>query len=89
MKDTKSKSLSEAFTNSFGGYPISYGLNILVLPLSVDWIKEDPFVATLFIGIIFAMTSVVRGYCFRRFFGKLGYDDSFVRLAIKLVRRIK
>ena len=36
--DSKKKSASEAFVNSFGGYPIGYGLGIIVLPLSTGWI---------------------------------------------------
>jgi len=35
MTDTRKKSLSEAFVNSFGAYPIGYGIGILVLPLSL------------------------------------------------------
>lgn len=46
-KDSHKKSLSEAFVNSFGGYPIGYGLGILVLPLSMGWIQEDLLIANL------------------------------------------
>ena len=40
ITDSRKKSLSEAFVNSFGGYPIGYGLGIVILPLSVGWIKK-------------------------------------------------
>ena len=33
QKDAKSKSVSEALVNSFGGYPIGYGIGILILPI--------------------------------------------------------
>ena len=32
--DSKKKSASEAFVNSFGGYPIGYAIGIVILPLS-------------------------------------------------------
>ncbi|WP_246282027.1 DUF7220 family protein [Nitrosopumilus ureiphilus] len=37
--DSHKKSLSEAFVNSFGGYPIGYALGIVILPLSMGWIQ--------------------------------------------------
>ena len=40
IPDSRKKSLSEAFANSFGGYPIGYGLGIVILPLSMGWIQE-------------------------------------------------
>ena len=33
--DTRSKSLSEAFVNSFGAYPIGYAIGVIILPLSM------------------------------------------------------
>ena len=33
--DSRSKSMSEAFVNSFGGYPIGYGIGIVILPISM------------------------------------------------------
>ena len=88
-KDAKSKSLSEAFVNSFGGYPIGYGVSLVVLPLSVDWIKEDPFVASLFIGLVFASVSFTRVYYLRRLFERLGINDNFIQLGIKLCKKIQ
>ena len=81
MTDSKSKSVSEALTNTFGGYPLGYGISIIVLPLSVDWIKDDPLVASLFIGIVFATASFLRVYYLRRLFERFGYDDNFLKLA--------
>ena len=45
--DSKKKSASEAFVNSFGGYPIGYGVGILILPLCTGWIQEDPYMANI------------------------------------------
>ena len=88
MKDSKSKSISEALTNTFGGYPLGYGISIIVLPLSVDWIKDDPLVASLFIGIVFATASFLRVYYLRRLFERFGYDDNFLKLGIKIYYKL-
>ena len=87
-KDTHSKSISEAFVNSFGSSPIGYGLGILVLPLSVGWIQEDPFTANIAITAVYATISFGRNYIFRRIFERFGVDDNFIKLGIKAVRRI-
>jgi len=87
-KDTKSKSLSEAFVNSFGSYPIGYGVGILILPLSMGWLQEDLFIANIFVTSIYATVSFIRVYSLRRFFERTGYDDNFIRLGIKLVKLI-
>ena len=89
MNDTRKKSLSEAFVNSFGSYPIGYGIGILILPISTGWLMEDPFVANIFITLSFATVSFVRVYFLRRLFVKLGFDDNFLKLAWKLVLKIK
>jgi len=87
MADTRKKSLSEAFVNSFGAYPIGYGIGILILPLSLGWLQEDPLLANVFITLTYATVSFIRVYFLRRLFTKLGYDDNFIRLAIKLCQR--
>ncbi len=86
--DTKKKSASEAFVNSFGGYPIGYGLGIIILPLSMGWIQEDPLVANLAITFVYATVSFVRSYFLRRVFERYGIDDNFLKLGIKLVKKI-
>lgn len=92
--DSRKKSASEAFVNSFGGYPIGYAIGIIILPLSMGWIQEDPLVANLAITLVYATVSFVRSYFLRRVFEKYGIDDNFIRLGkkgilkiIKLVRR--
>lgn len=87
-KDSHKKSLSEAFVNSFGGYPIGYGLGIVVLPLSMGWLQEDPLTANLAITFVYASVSFTRSYFLRRVFEKFGIDDNFIKLGIKLVKKM-
>src|SRR3989344_7808428 len=84
MNDTKRKSLSEAFVNSFGSYPIGYAIGLIVLPLSVSWIQKDPYTVNILITLIYASVSFVRIYFLRRLFVKIGFDDNLIRLALKL-----
>ena len=79
--DTKKKSASEALVNALGGYPIGYGLGIIILPLCSGWIQEDPYMANVAITGAYAVTSFVRSYFLRRVFEKYGIDDNFIRLA--------
>jgi len=85
--DSRKKSLSEAFVNSFGAYPIGYAIGIIILPVSVGWIHTDPLLANVFITLTYASVSFIRVYLLRRVFTRLGYDDNFIRLAIKLCKR--
>ena len=87
-KDSHKKSLSEAFVNSFGGYPIGYGLGIVVLPLSLGWFEQDPLTANLAITFVYASVSFVRSYFLRRVFEKFGIDDNFIKLGAKLFKKI-
>jgi hypothetical protein len=86
--DSKKKSASEAFVNSFGGYPIGYGVGIIILPLSMGWIQEDPYMANIVITGVYATVSFVRSYFLRRIFEKFGIDDNFIRLAQKGIAKI-
>ena len=88
MLDSKKKSASEAFVNSFGGYPIGYGVGIVILPLSTGWIQEDPYMANIAITGAFAVTSFVRSYFLRRIFEKYGIDDNFIRLGRKSIQKL-
>ncbi len=88
-KDTRTKSLSEAFVNSFGGYPIGYGIGIVVLPISMGWLQEDIFTANVFITLVYASVSFLRIYFLRRLFERIGFDDNFIRLAMKLYRKVR
>ncbi len=88
-KDSHKKSLSEAFVNSFGGYPIGYGLGIVVLPLSMGWIQEDPLTANLAITFVYATVSFARSYFLRRVFEKFGIDDNFIKIGLRICKKIK
>jgi len=89
QKDSRSKSLSEAFVNSFGAYPIGYGIGIVILPISMGWLQEDVFTANIFITLVYATFSFIRIYYLRRIFERLGVDDNFIRLSLKLFQKIK
>jgi len=87
-RDTKSKSITEAFVNSFGAYPIGYGIGIVILPLSMGWLQEDVFTANIFITLVYATISFVRIYYLRRIFERFGFDDNFIRLGKKGILRL-
>ena len=86
--DTKKKSASEALVNALGGYPIGYGLGIIILPLCSGWIQEDPYMANVAITGAYAVTSFVRSYFLRRVFEKYGIDDNFIRLGRKGIQKL-
>ncbi len=89
QKDSRSKSLSEAFVNSFGAYPIGYGIGIVILPLSMGWLQDDVYTANIFITLVYATFSFLRIFFLRRLFVKLGFDDNFIRLSVKLYYKVK
>jgi hypothetical protein len=88
MLDSKKKSASEALVNALGGFPVGYGLGIIILPISTGWIQEDPYMANIAITGAYAITSFVRSYFLRRVFEKYGIDDNFIKLGIKLVKKL-
>ena len=88
IKDAHSKSMSEAFVNSFGSYPIGYGLGVMILPVSVGWIQEDPLTANIVITGVYASVSFARSYFYRRIFERFGVDDNFIRLGMKGVSKL-
>jgi len=86
--NSRSKSLSEAFVNSFGSSPIGYCVGIIILPISAGWLKEDPIAATMMVTMVYATVSFVRVYFLRRFFEKFSYDD-LGKLFLKLFRKMQ
>ncbi len=86
--DSKKKSASEALVNSIGGFPVGYGLGIIILPISTGWIQEDPYMANIAITGAYAITSFVRSYFLRRVFEKYGIDDNFIRLGKKIIQKL-
>jgi hypothetical protein len=91
--DSHKKSLNEAFVNSFGGYPIGYALGIVILPLSMGWIQQDPLIANLAITLVYALVSFARSYFLRRVFEKFGIEDNFIKLGkmaiLKMIKIIR
>ncbi len=88
MLDSKKKSASEALVNALGGFPVGYGLGIIILPISTGWIQEDPYMANIAITGAYAVTSFVRSYFLRRVFEKYGIDDNFIRLGKKIIQKL-
>jgi hypothetical protein len=88
MLDSKKKSASEALVNALGGFPVGYGLGIIILPISTGWIQEDPYMANIAITGAYAITSFVRSYFLRRVFEKYGIDDNFIRLGRKIIQKL-
>jgi small-conductance mechanosensitive channel len=89
MADSRKKSASEAFINSFGSFPLGYLVGIGILPLMVKWIQNDPLTANIVITAIFALVSFVRTYVLRRIFDKYGFNDNLASLLSKLVYKLK
>ena len=88
MLDSKKKSASEALVNALGGFPVGYGLGIIILPISTGWIQDDPYMANIAITGAYAVTSFVRSYFLRRVFEKYGIDDNFIRLGKKIIQKL-
>ena len=88
MLDSKKKSVSEALVNALGGFPVGYGLGIIILPISTGWIQDDPYMANIAITGAYAVTSFVRSYFLRRVFEKYGIDDNFIRLGKKSIQKL-
>ena len=86
--DTRKKSMSEAFVNSFGAYPIGYTIGIVILPISMGWLQEDVFTANLFVTMVYASVSFVRIYFLRRVFERFGFDDNFIKLGINGIKKL-
>jgi len=89
MSDSKTKSASEAFVNSFGSFPIGYAVGIAILPLSVGWIQSDPLTANIAITGVFAGVSFTRTYFLRRIFDKYGINDNLISIIVKSSRKLK
>jgi hypothetical protein len=89
LSDSRTKSASEAFINSFGSFPVGYIVGIAILPVSVDWIQTDPLMANIAITGVFAAVSFTRTYFLRRVFERFGLDDNLFHLVSKGIRKIK
>ena len=87
--NSKRKDLSESILNAIGGYTTGYIIGIVILPLSVNWIQKDPFIANLLITLSYASVNFGRSYILRRFFTRRGFDDYLIALFRKLTSTVK
>ena len=85
--DSYKKSLLEALANLCGGYPMMFVAGIILLPLSTNWIKEDPLVANMTITGAYASINFTRSFLLRRLFAKNRFYDSAIKLWKKLKRK--
>lgn len=86
--NARNKRLSEALANSFGAYPIGYGLSLVILPFFAPMIQKDPVTVNLLVTAIYATISFTRIYFLRQVFEKMGCDDNIFRLLPKLFKKI-
>ncbi|MCV0410312.1 hypothetical protein [Nitrosopumilus sp.] len=84
--DSYKKSLMEAFANLTGGYPLIFIVGLIVLPLSVNWIKEDPIVANLAITGAYASINFTRSFVLRRLFLKYGIYEKMTTFLKRLFK---
>ncbi|QLH11662.1 hypothetical protein [Nitrosarchaeum sp. AC2] len=85
--DSYKKSLFEATANLMGGYPMMFVAGIIILPLSANWIKEDPLVANITITGVYASINFTRSFLLRRLFAKYELHDNLIKLVKNLVRK--
>ena len=52
--------LSKASFSSFTGWPIAFAANLAFLPLFVDMLREQPILASIIIGVLFGVISIIR-----------------------------
>jgi len=66
MKDETKELFWKAVSIAASGYPISYALNLSILPPMLRYIdiQNDPVVATFFLGIPYFIASVGRIFVF-------------------------
>ena len=84
--DDYKKSLLEAVANLMGGYPMMFVAGIIILPLSANWVKEDPLVANMAITSGYALINFTRSFLLRRLFAKYGFYETLLKLGKKSKR---
>jgi hypothetical protein len=52
--------LSKASFSSLSGWPIAFAANLAFLPHFVDMLNENPLLASILIGVLFGLISIVR-----------------------------
>lgn len=69
MAQTLKGSAVEAITNILAGFPINFGLNLLILPYT--WDNEHVVRSALVTGVVFTVVSFVRQVFIRRWFDSI------------------
>lgn len=70
---TKKGSATEALLNTSIGWIINYGANLIVLPLFGFPVT---MLQAFWMGIIFTVISIVRGYVLRRWFNNMKWGNN-------------
>ena len=80
MSQTKISSAVETIISVGVGYIISLMLNLYFLPLFVVDISNQILSTAIIIGLVYTVVSLIRSYCFRRFFEKRAetYNNNIV-----------
>lgn len=81
MSQTKISSAVETIISVGVGYIISLMLNLYFLPLFVVDISNQILSTAIIIGLVYTVVSLIRSYCFRRFFEKRAetYNNNIVQ----------
>ena len=81
MSQTKISSAVETISSVGVGYSISLMLNLYFLPLFVVDISNQILSTAIIIGLVYTVVSLIRSYCFRRFFEKRAetYNNNIVQ----------
>ncbi len=69
MSQTKTGSVTEAFSNVAIGFGLNFTLNLLLLPIM--WDAAAPAASAFRLGLVFTVVSVVRSYILRRWFNQI------------------
>ena len=78
---------SKATFSSGSGMPIAFMLNLLLLPLFVEMIAEQPLFAALLIGMVYTSVSIVRLFIIDYVEDRYGLNIRPDHLLCRLFRR--
>jgi polyferredoxin len=80
VSQSKTTSALETIISVGAGYIISLVLNLYFLPLFVVDISNQILTTAIIIGSVYTGVSLIRSYCFRRFFEKRAetYNNNMV-----------
>lgn len=52
--------LTKNVVSALAGFPIAFGMNLLILPSLMDWVEYHWFIGTLALGVPYFVASVAR-----------------------------